>query len=192
MSKKNIKGSLHPWKDYSQVELLLDQEVLTCEKCGNQIMTVQDLRNLDENIAQSLLLKINNAITYLTTKYKVTQEDLAIALGRTPEYISMIKNGKKKPSFGTFNLLMSYQLNPQMLTSLAGVKIVEPVQLWEGPRLLKVYVGGALPIRRWRTLVWQNSILKCIVGNGVRLSRSELALRMLRSARIQFIIQSAD
>jgi|GEM_PF-4897679 len=120
----NIKGTFHPWKDYSRVELLNDQEVLACDVCGNQIFDSAALEALDLNIVESIKMKVSSAIRYFTERLKISQEDLAEALGVTPEYLSTVKTGKKRLSFTAFNLLMSYQKHPQLLSELAGITVL--------------------------------------------------------------------
>lgn len=122
---ENIKGTSHPWKDFKKVVLAYDLEVPVCQNCGNQLMSTLDLIELDKNIAASILVKVQEAIHYLKTEKGVAQADLASALGCSPEYLSMLKSGAKRPSFTVFNLLMCYRKNPQQLEELADVQITK-------------------------------------------------------------------
>lgn len=131
LEKNNIKGTTHPWKDYLQVELLYDQDCVICQKCGNQIMTPRDLAELDKNIVASIKTRIDQAIRVLTERFGVTQENVARALGVTPEYLSMVKNGNKRLSFTTFNLLQCFKGNPNLITSLTGIEVINPTSEWK-------------------------------------------------------------
>jgi hypothetical protein len=140
---KNIKGTFHEWKDYTHVELLEDQQVTVCENCGNVIMGIADVLVLDKNIRNSIKRKLTDAILFLTNEAKVPQLDLASALGITPEYLSMVKNGKKKLSFTAFNLLMCFKEYPHLLMKLAGIKYAEPPEIADltFSSLLRCYSG---------------------------------------------------
>lgn len=123
IKRENIKGTSHPWRDHLAVALENDQEVLVCQNCKNQILSSKDVLELDKNIRSSLGKKVNQAIETLTKTYGLSQQDLADALGITPEYISMVKNGRKVFSFTVFNLLQSYAENPYLVTKLTGIEI---------------------------------------------------------------------
>ncbi len=120
---QNIKGSMHPWRSYSQVELLCDQNALVCQNCQNQILSTKDFLRLDKNIEASLKIKAEQAITFLIKSLGLNQEQIGEALGITPEYVSMVKSGSKILSSTTMNLLLSYVEHPELITKLTGIKL---------------------------------------------------------------------
>lgn len=122
---KNIKGTVHPWRDFLNVELLCDQNAFVCEECGNTPMTSKDITHLEKNIRSSLVLKIKKFINKLV-EAGFNQGEISAALGTTPEYLSMVKNGKKALSYTTFNMLQAFSDNPELITKYTGVVPSKP------------------------------------------------------------------
>lgn len=134
VSLKNIKGSEFPWKDYPSVTLLFDMNVLVCGHCGNQILGSKDIAALDENIVQSINQKQKEAIEALV-KLGVEQKTLARILGKSPEYISMLKNGAKQASFSLFVQLQIFKDVPSFIEKYTGVSvpIIRAQASWSTP-----------------------------------------------------------
>lgn len=123
LKSENIKGAHYPWRDHLFVELSYDQEVLVCQNCQNRVMSSKNIIELESNIRKSLWDKIKFAINKLTQEYGLSQEQLAEALGLTPQYISMVKTGKKLFSFTAFNLLQSYAEHPELIAKYTGFNL---------------------------------------------------------------------
>jgi len=117
---QSIKGTVHPWRDFLNVELLCDQEAFVCQECGNIPMTSKDITALEKNIRSSLILKIKKFINKLV-EAGFNQGEISMALGTTPEYLSMVKNGKKALSYTTFNMLQAFSDNPELIPKYTGV-----------------------------------------------------------------------
>ncbi len=120
---ENIKGTTHPWKDFVGVELLQDQEVLVCQNCKNKVLSLKNINELERNIRNTLHEKTCAAIKRLAKELGLTQEQLAVSLGVTPEYVSKVKNKKAILSFTLFNLLQSFSIHPDLISQLTGVKV---------------------------------------------------------------------
>ena len=119
----SIKGRKFAWMDYPQVELRFEQIAPVCSECKTVMLRTSDGTKLDENIVRSIQQEVHEAIHYLTEELGLTQENLARALGITPQYLSMVKAKRKKLSFTAFSLLMMLKEYPLEIEKRTGVKI---------------------------------------------------------------------
>ena len=72
------------WKDYQAVHLVKPISLLTCKKCGENILRHADVDKLDQAIEQSLTQLTQTLITGILQREGCTQEELASRLGITP------------------------------------------------------------------------------------------------------------
>ena len=107
---KPSRGPL-PWKDYKGVLLEKPIVLLTCQKCGNHLLSGHDIEKLDAAIEESIRAQVAQYIEKILSREECRQIDLAAVLGVTPEHLSAIKNGSRIPSFQTFNFLKTLALN---------------------------------------------------------------------------------
>ena len=100
-----------PWKDYPAAYLLKPISLLTCKKCGENILRHADVDRLDQAVEQSLAQVTQTLITAILQREGCTQEELASRLGVTPQHLSNLKGGAKIPGFQTFNFLKTFYLD---------------------------------------------------------------------------------
>lgn len=100
-----------PWKDYPAVYLVKSISLLTCKKCGENILRHADVDKLDQAIEQSLAQLTQMLIAGILQREGCTQEELASRLGVTPQHLSHLKGGAKIPGFQTFNFLKTFYLD---------------------------------------------------------------------------------
>lgn len=121
MIYKNINGrSDFSWKDYPNIKIVVDLDLLVCSNCGNIGLISGDSEKLDNAIECSIKQQCNNLITFITTKNKCEQKELANHIGISPEHLSQIKTGRMIPSFTTFNFLKTIAMSDK------GFKISSP------------------------------------------------------------------
>ena len=100
-----------PWRDYPATYLVKPINLLTCKKCGENILRYADVDKLDEAIEQSLTQLTQTLISAILQREGCTQEVLASRLGITPQHLSNLKGGAKIPGFQTFNFLKTFYLD---------------------------------------------------------------------------------
>jgi len=100
-----------PWKDYPATYLVKPISLLTCKKCGENILRHTDVDKLNEAIVHSLTQLTTRFINEIIEREGCTQEELALRLGITPQHLSNMKNGAKIPGFQTFNFLKTFYLD---------------------------------------------------------------------------------
>ncbi len=115
-----------PWKDFQAVYLVKPIDLLTCKKCGENILRYADVDRLDEAIEQSLIQLTQTLIAGILHREGCTQEVLASRLGVTPQHLSNLKGGAKIPGFQTFNFLKTFYLDKNAFEKAdPGINITE-------------------------------------------------------------------
>ncbi len=119
----DVRGRKFAWKDYPAVKLQFELILPVCSECDNVMLRSSDVSKLDAAIVKTIQLDVKNAISFLTADLGISQEELSIALGITPQYLSTVKSEKKRLSFTAFNLLMLFKDYPSEIEKRTGVVV---------------------------------------------------------------------
>ena len=112
VKKSSLTGLVVPWKDYPAAYLIDHSDnFLRCQKCGESMLSANDMKAFDALIKESINQQVNLFIDKVLEREKCNQGELAQHLGVTQEYLSEIKSGRKTPSFQTFNFLKTLAID---------------------------------------------------------------------------------
>jgi DNA-binding transcriptional regulator YiaG len=116
--RQNVKGQFStPWRDFPHAYLTKDLRLLVCGNCANYAIDDDDADQIDLAMDASVRDQTSQFIDVIKSKANITAMKLASLVGITPEYLSMIYNGKRTPSFQVWNLLKLVATDPVKLTA---------------------------------------------------------------------------
>ncbi len=102
-----------PWKDYPAVFLTKPVSITACRSCGEHMGPVGEGKKIDTAIENSIKEQLKTFIETILEREHCKQIDIAMRIGRAPEYLSSIKSGANLPGFSIFNFLKTLTINPQ-------------------------------------------------------------------------------
>lgn len=114
----DIKGHVFPWKDFSQVRLLVSFETLSCSGCGEVLLQGRDSMTLDSALEESVRIQAANFLLKVKDESRLTQKALAKKIGISEVYLSEIISKKKTVSSQIFNFLKIMANHPETLADL--------------------------------------------------------------------------
>lgn len=135
LKKVSTKGKSFPWKDFPSVLISIDElSLYECSDCGEIRLSARqnEIEKLDEVLKNSIRHQIGLFVDIIKREGRISQKDLCVAIGVTPQHLSNIKNGSKEPSFQLYNFLKMLAENPEMIGHLSAQHI---------PDFLKEAVG---------------------------------------------------
>ena len=100
------------WHDFPKAYLTKSLVLPVCQKCGNHAQTAGDAARIDEAMESSVKDQVKQFIDVIKTKAHVTSAKLASTVGVTPEFISLLVNQKRIPSFQIWNELRLIAQDP--------------------------------------------------------------------------------
>jgi DNA-binding transcriptional regulator YiaG len=116
--RQNVRGKFStPWRDFPRAYLTKDLSILVCAQCNNYAIAGDDAERMDLAMNASVCDQASQFIEVIKAKANITGIKLASLIGITPEYLSMISNGKRTPSFQVWNLLKIIATDPVKLTT---------------------------------------------------------------------------
>jgi DNA-binding transcriptional regulator YiaG len=107
-----------PWKDFPWVLLILDFELPVCPKCGNTIIPGKAINALNEALESSIFQNTSELLTEIKEKYHLTYKEIGRLTGVTAQYMSMLLNEKKVPSYQFVQLLRIMNKHPEVLDEM--------------------------------------------------------------------------
>jgi transcriptional regulator with XRE-family HTH domain len=114
----DIKGTIFPWKDFNFVELLTSFNSLSCQQCGETIISATDTELLDEALENSIRIQTATFLQQIKQTSKLSQKELAKKMGITEVYFSEIISRKKTVSYQIFNYFKLLAKSPNNLNDL--------------------------------------------------------------------------
>ena len=107
-----------PWKDFPWVTLLVDFDLPVCSKCSNAVIPGNVIDALDDALKISILKNTSELISQIQAKYNLTLKEIGHLTGVTPQYMSMLLNLKKVPSYQFVRLLQIISTHPDVLREM--------------------------------------------------------------------------
>ena len=111
-----------PWKDYPYVTIQVDLNLPVCPKCSNVVIPGDALHGLDEALEKSILKMISSLLAEIKDKYHMPYKEIGHLTGVTPQYMSMLLNEKKIPSYHFVQLLRIIHKHPEILDEIKSEK----------------------------------------------------------------------
>ena len=116
--QQNVKGKFSsPWRDFPRAFLTKDLTILVCNNCGNYAIVGNDAGNVDQAMTASVRNQTAQFIDVIKSKADITSVKLASLVGVTPEYLSMLANEKKTPTYRIWNILKIIARDPKRITT---------------------------------------------------------------------------
>jgi len=113
---KNVQGRWGmPCGHFPFVKVTTPLELPECPQCGNVVLPGDVFDAVDAALQTSTLTLVKNDLDFLKTEMGLNYKFIARILGITPEYLSMVLNGKKNPSFGLVQMLRMYRNHPEAI-----------------------------------------------------------------------------
>jgi hypothetical protein len=107
-----------PWKDYPHVKIQVDFNLPVCPCCNNVVIPGNAVHGLDDALEKSILKSISFLLFGIKEKYKMSFKEIGKLIGITPQYMSMIVNEKKIPSYHFVQLLRIILKHPEILDEI--------------------------------------------------------------------------
>ena len=118
LERVNVNGKFSaPYLDYPRAYLTTDLILPVCQNCGNHGIENNDAENIDHAMEESVRDQASQFLETIKARADVTGMRLAYILGVTPEYISIIQNKKKTPSFHFWNILRYFAKHPDRIST---------------------------------------------------------------------------
>lgn len=109
----DVKGKFAiPWRDYPRAYLTKSLILPVCQNCENYAHSGEESALIDEAIEASIKDQTKQFIEVIKEKADITSLKLASTIGLSPEFISMLLNQKKVPSFQLWNELRVIAKDP--------------------------------------------------------------------------------
>jgi len=116
--RQNVKGKFSaPWRDFPCAYLTKNLDLLICGNCDNYAIIDDDADKMDVAMDASVRDQTSQFIDVIKSKADISSIKLASIIGITPEYLSMIYNAKRTPSFQVWNFLKLVATDPVKLTA---------------------------------------------------------------------------
>jgi hypothetical protein len=108
-----------PWRDFPFVKVESDLVLPMCSHCGNVIIPASAVDTIDNALQNAIQNLTKTLLSEIKKKHGLKLVNIAKLTGVTPEYLSMLLNKKKVPSFQLIQLLTILRLHPEMVPELS-------------------------------------------------------------------------
>jgi DNA-binding transcriptional regulator YiaG/DNA-directed RNA polymerase subunit RPC12/RpoP len=121
--ERNVRGWWgFPWKDYPYVTVQIDFNLPVCPKCNNVVIPGSAVRGLDDALEKSILKTISSLMLEIRETYHLTFKEIGRLIGVTPQYMSMVFNEKRIPSYHFVQLLRIIRKHPDIFEEMKNEK----------------------------------------------------------------------
>lgn len=109
-----------PYRDFHNVLVTESVKMPVCPECQNVIIPGDRSHFLDVAVERSIDDFVTKTLDAVLSLKGMTGRKLAKLTGVTPEYISMLLNHKKRPSFQLTQILLLIKLHPKLTNELSN------------------------------------------------------------------------
>ena len=119
LTLKNIERNYQaPWADFPKLRLSVPLELPCCPQCGNVIIPGDAVSRLNGAMEESAKKLVQGLIDEVQTLCGLKGRELARLLGVTPEHLSTVVHGRKRPSFQMAQTLFIFRSHPEIVPEL--------------------------------------------------------------------------
>lgn len=116
---KNVEREYQaPWADFPKLRLSVPLELPCCPQCGNVVIPGDEVSRLNMAMEESAKKLVQALIDEVQKLCGLSGRGLARLLGVTPEHLSTVAHGRKRPSFQMAQTLLIFRSHPEIVGEL--------------------------------------------------------------------------